>query len=113
MSNRDRVVAAHRDAGALPQLAVGERSGVPVGSFDQTLAALLDRGTIAKGDGGYRLRDGSSDGGVIGQEESRTGTRIYAYCACCGRSHPRPDKANGETHDDVHNREVVAPRTGA
>jgi hypothetical protein len=106
--NRDRVVAALRGAGALAYSELRERSAVPVGSFDRTLAALLDGGTIARADGGYRLDDGEA----VRQGKSRTGTGIYAYCARCGGSHPKPDKASGETVADVHNRDVMASQIG-
>ena len=78
MRNRDRVVAALRDAVALAYSELRERSGVPVGSFDRTLAALVGDGTVLKGDDGYRLAD---DGSTSKPEETRVGSGIFVYCA--------------------------------
>jgi hypothetical protein len=103
--NRDRVVAALRGAGALAYSELRERSGVPVGSFDRTLAALVRDGTVLKGDDGYRL---ASDGSVRAPEETRAGSGILVYCARCKAAHPRPDKGSGETLEDVHRR-AIAP----
>jgi hypothetical protein len=103
--NRDRVVAALRDAGTLAYTELRERSGVPMGSFDRTLTALVRDGTVLKGDDGYRL---AADGSASKTEGTRAGSGILVYCARCNGSHPRPDKQRGETLDDVHNR-AIAP----
>ena len=61
MRNRIRVVAALRDAGALAYSELRERSGVPAGSFDRTLTALVRDGKVLKDSDGYRLDgDGST-----------------------------------------------------
>ena len=80
-------------------------SGVPVGSFDRTLAALVRDGTVLKSSDGYRL---SGDGSASKPEQTRTGSDILVYCARCDGSHPRPNKASGETIEDVHRR-AIAP----
>ena len=105
MRNRDRVVAALRDVGALAYSELRERSGVPVGSFDRTLVALIRDGTALKDSDGYRL---AGDGSAIKPEETRTVSGIFVYCARCDGSHPKPDKASGETLEDVHQR-AIAP----
>ena len=105
MRNKDRVVAALRDAGALAYSELRKRSGVPVGSFDRTLAALVRDGTVLKGGDGYRL---AGDGSAIEPEETRSGSGIRVYCARCNGAHPKPDKGSGETFEDAHRR-AIAP----
>ena len=105
MRNRDRVVAALRDAGTLAYTELRERSGVPMGSFDRTLAALVRDGTVLKGGNGYRL---AGDGSASKTEGSRAGSGIFVYCVRCKGSHPSPDKGSGETFEDVH-RKAIAP----
>ena len=78
---------------------------VPAGSFDRTLAALVRDGTVLKGADGYRL---AGDGSTIKPEEIRAGSRILVYCARCNGAHPKPDKASGETLEDMHRR-AIAP----
>ncbi len=108
MRNRDRVVAALRDAGTLAYSGLRKRSGVPVGSFDRTLTALVRDGTVLKGGDGYRLANGVGDGSAIETEKTRAGSGLLFYCVRCGGSHPKPDKGSGETLEDVHNR-AIAP----
>ena len=105
MRNRDRVVAALRDVGALAYSELRERSGVPVGSFDRTLAALVREGAVLKGSDGYRL---AGDGSAIEPEEARAGSGMFVSCARGEGSHPSPDTARGETFEDVHRR-AIAP----
>jgi hypothetical protein len=76
-----------------------------VGSFDRTLAALVRDGTVFKGGDGYRL---AGDGSASTPQETRVETGIRVYCARCEGSHPSPDKASGETFEDVHLR-AIAP----
>jgi hypothetical protein len=78
---------------------------VPVGSLDRTLAALVRDGTVLKVRDGYRL---AGDGSAIKPEENRIATGIRVYCVRCEGSHPKPDKASGETIEDVHRR-AIAP----
>jgi hypothetical protein len=78
---------------------------VPVGSFDRTLAALVGDGTVLKAADGYRL---AGDGSAGKPEETRAGSGVFVYCARCKGSHPRPDKASGETLEEVHRR-AIAP----
>jgi hypothetical protein len=99
------VVAALRDAGPLAYSELRERSGIPVGSFDRTLAAMVGDGTLRKGGNGYRL---AGDGPASKVEETRTETGIRVYCARCEDSHPSPDKGSGETLEDVHRRAIAS-----
>jgi hypothetical protein len=78
---------------------------VPVGSFDRTLAALVRDGAVLKESDGYRL---AGDGSAIEPEEMRAGSGMRVYCTRCEDSHPSPDKASGETLEDVHRR-AIAP----
>ena len=80
-------------------------SGVPVGSFDRTLAALVRDGTVRKGSDGYRL---AGDGSAIKAEETGAESGIRMYCVRCDGSHPRPDKESGQTFEEVHQR-AIAP----
>jgi hypothetical protein len=80
-------------------------AGVPVGSFDRTLAALIRDGVVLKDSDGYRL---AHDGSAIETEETRPGSGLLFYCARCGGAHPKPNKGSGETFEDVHRR-AVAP----
>ena len=109
MRNRDRVVAALRDDGALAYSELRKHSGVPVGSFDRTLAALVHDGTVLKGSDGYRL---AGDGSALEPEETRAGSGILVYCARCDGAHPRPDKGSGETLEDVHRRAIASQHRG-
>ena len=104
MRNRDRVVATLRDAGPLAYTELQERSGVPAGSFDRTLTALVRDGTVLKGGDGYRL---SGDGSSGEPQETRTGSGILVYCVRCDGAHLRPDKGSGETLEDVHRRAIT------
>jgi hypothetical protein len=103
------VVAALRGARTLAYSELRERSGVPVGSFDRTLAELLDDGQVLKDSDGYRL---AGDGSAIESEETRAESRILVYCARCKGAHPRPDKASGETLEDVHRRAIASQHRG-
>jgi hypothetical protein len=105
MRNRDRVVATLRDAGPLAYTELRERSGVPVGSFDRTLAELLGDGQVLKDSDGYRL---AGDGSAGKPEETRAGSGMFVYCARCGGLHPRPDKGSGETLEDAHRRAIAS-----
>jgi hypothetical protein len=107
MSNRERIIGVLRSSPLTP-LSYSEikaASSVPVGSFDRTLVALVRDGTVLKGSDGYRL---AGDGSPSKPEETRAGGGILVYCARCDGSHPKPDKASGETFEDVHRR-AIAP----
>ena len=108
MGNREKIIRVLRRSPLTP-LSYSDlkaTSGVPVGSFDRTLAALVRDGVVLKGSDGYRR---ASDGSAIESEETRAGTGGFVYCARCDGSHPSPDKASGETFEDVHRR-ATAPR---
>jgi hypothetical protein len=75
------------------------------GLFRPTLVALVGDGTVLKASDGYRL---AGDGSASKSEQTRVGTGIRVYCARCEDSHPSPDKASGETLEDVHRR-AIAP----
>ena len=66
---------------------------------------MVRDGTVLKGSDGYRLAD---DGSVIELEETRAGSGMLVYCARWEGSHRSPDKARGETFEDVHKR-AIAP----
>ena len=74
-------------------------AGVPVGSFDRTLAAMACEGPVLKGGDGYRL---AGDGSAIETEGTRAGSGMLVYCARCEGSHPKPDKGSGKTLEDVY-----------
>ena len=103
----DRVVAALRDVGTLAYSELRERSGVPVGSFDRALTALIRDGTVLKGGDGYRLANGTGDGSTSKLDETRIGSRLLFYCARCGGALPKPDKGSGDTLKDVHRRTIA------
>jgi hypothetical protein len=107
MGNREKIIEVLRRSPLTPlsYSDIKATSGVPVGSFDRTLAALVRDGTVLKGSDGYRL---AVDGSARKPGETRAGSGIRVYCARCEGSHPRPDKARGETFEDVHRR-AIAP----
>jgi hypothetical protein len=107
MGNKEKITAVLRRSPLTP-LAYSELravAGVPVGSFDRTLAALVGDGTVLKGDDGYRL---AGDGSVSNSKKTRAGSGILVYCVRCDGAHPSPDKRRGETFEDVHRR-AIAP----
>ena len=107
MGNKEKITEVLRRSPLTP-LAYSDikaTAGVPVGSFDRTLVALVGDGTVLKGSDGYRLAD---DGSASKSEQTRTGSGTLVYCARCEDSHPSPDKASGETLEDVHRR-AIAP----
>ena len=107
MGNKEKITAVLRRSPLTP-LAYSELravAGVPVGSFDRTLAALVGDGTVLKGDDGYRL---AGDGSASKSEQTRAGSGMRVYCARCEDSHPSPDKGSGETLEDFHRR-AIAP----
>jgi hypothetical protein len=107
MGNKEKIIEVLRRSPLTP-LAYSDikaTAEVPVGSFDRTLAALVGDGTVFKSGDGYRLAD---DGSAIKPRETRVETGIRVYCARCEDSHPAPDKAIGETLEDVHRR-AIAP----
>jgi hypothetical protein len=107
MGNREKVIGVLRRSPLTP-LAYSDikaTAGVPVGSFDRTLAALVRDGTVLKGSDGYRL---AGDGSATKSEQTRAGSGMRVYCVRCEDSHPSPDKASGETLEDVHRR-AIAP----
>jgi hypothetical protein len=82
---------------------------VLVGSFDRTLAALVRDGMVLKDSDGYRL---AGDGSAIKTEGTRAESRIFVYCVRCDGSHPKLDKASGETLEDVHRRARATSQLG-
>jgi hypothetical protein len=107
MGNREKNIDVFRRSPLTPlsYSDIKATAGVPVGSFDRTLAALVADGTVLKGRDGYRL---AGDGSAIKPEENRVATGIRVYCVRCEGSHPKSDKASGETIEDVHRR-AIAP----
>jgi hypothetical protein len=101
MDNREKITEVLRRSPLTPLTYsdIKATAGVPVGSFDRTLAALVRDGTVHRGGNGYRLAD---DGSAIEPEETRAGSGGFVYCARCEGSHPAPDKRRGETFEDVH-----------
>ncbi len=94
MGNREKIVGVLRRSPLTP-LAYSDikaTAGIPVGSFDRTLAALVGDGTVLKGSDGYRL---AGDGSASKVEETRSGSGMFVYCARCDGSHPRPGKQRG------------------
>jgi hypothetical protein len=107
MGNRDKITEVLRRSPPTPLTYsdIKATAEVPAGSFDRTLAALVGDGTVLKASDGYRL---AGDGSASKSEQTRVGTGIRVYCARCEDSHPSPDKASGETLEDVHRR-AIAP----
>jgi hypothetical protein len=110
MDNKAKIIQVLRRSPLTPLTYsdIKATAGVPMGSFDSTLAALVRDGTVLKGRDGYRLANGVGDGSASKSDETRTGTGLLFYCARCGGAHPKPDKGSGETLEDVHRR-AVAP----
>jgi hypothetical protein len=107
MGNKEKIIQELRRSPLTP-LAYSDikaTADVPAGSFDRTLAALVREGTVLKGGDGYRL---AGDGSASRSEQTRAGSGMRVYCARCEDSHPSPDKASGETFEDVHRR-AIAP----
>jgi len=107
MDNRVKIIEVLRRSPLTPLTYSDIRAtaGVPVGTFDRTLAALVRDGAVLKGSDGYRLAD---DGSASKTQESRVETGIRVWCARCEDSHPSPDNRRGETLEDVHRR-AIAP----
>ena len=107
MGNREKITEVLRRSPLTPLTYsdIKATAGVPVGSFDRTLAALVRDGTVLKGSDGYRL---AGDGSAVKSPETRAGSGIRVWCARCGGSHSSPDKRRGETFEDVHRR-AIAP----
>ena len=107
MGNREKIVGVLRRSPLTPlsYSDIKAASGVPVGSLDRTLAALVRDGVVLKGSDGYRL---AGDGSAIEPMETRLGSGMSVYCARCQGSHPKPNKGGGETFEDVHRR-AIAP----
>ena len=107
MSNREKIVQILRRSPLTPLTYsdIKATAGVPVGSFDRTFAAVVRDGTVLKDSDGYQL---AGDGSASKPEETRAGSGTLVYCARCDGSHPSPDKARGETFEDVHRR-AIAP----
>ena len=108
MGNREKIIGVLRRSPLTPLAysAINATADVPAGSFDRTLVVLVRDGTVLKGADGYRL---AGDGSASKSEQTRVGTGIRVYCARCEDSHPSPDKASGETLEDVHRR-ALAPQ---
>jgi hypothetical protein len=104
MDNKEKIVEVLRRS-PLSYSDIKSTADVPVGSFDRTLAALVRDGAVLKASDGYRLARGGS---ASKSEQTRAGSGIRVYCARCEDSHPSPDKASGETLEDVHRR-AIAP----
>ncbi len=94
MDNREKIIGVLRRSPLAPLTYsdIKATAGVPVGSFDRTLAALVGDGRVLKGSDGYRL---AGNGSPIETEQTRTGSGGFVYCARCGGSHPSPDKGSG------------------
>jgi hypothetical protein len=107
MNNREKIIEVLRRSPLTPlsYSDIKAAADVPLGSFDRTLATLVRDGTVLKGSDGYRL---AGDGSARKPEETCLGSGIRVYCARCDGSHPKPDKASGETFEDVHRR-AIAP----
>jgi hypothetical protein len=107
MNNREKIAEVLRRSPLTPLTysEIKKTADVPVGSFDRTLATLVHDGTVLKASDGYRL---AADGSAIKPEQTRAGSGILVYCVRCDSSHPRLDKASGETLEDVHRR-AIAP----
>ncbi len=107
MGNREKITGVLRRSPLTPltYTDIKATADVPVGSFDRTLVALVRDGAVLKGDDGYRL---AGDGSASEPEETRAGSGILVYCVRCDGAHPKPDKASGETLEDVHRR-AIAP----
>jgi len=110
MGNREKIIEVLRRSPLTPLTYsdIKAASGVPVGSFDRTLAALVRDGTVLKDSDGYRLAYGVGDGSASKSDETRMGSGLLFYCVRCDSSHPKPDRGSGETLEDVHRR-AVAP----
>ena len=110
MDNKEKITEVLRRSPLTPlsYSDIKAAANVPLGSFDRTLAALVADGTLTKGDDGYALAKSVGDGSGTQREESRAGSETFAFCARCGGSHPKPDRASGETLEDVHRR-AIAP----
>ena len=94
MDNREKVLEALRTGGEAGYAELRERSGVPVGSFDRELTALVDDGAIGKRDGTYDLDDANGDGsgdakGDVGGFDSAKYRGTWGYCQPCNASHPK------------------------
>jgi len=107
IDNREKIIEVLRRSPLTPlsYSDIKVTAGVPVGSFDRTLSALVRDGTVLKSGDGYRL---AGDGSASKPQETRVETGIRVYCARCGGSHPSLDKGSGETLEDVHRR-AIAP----
>jgi hypothetical protein len=86
--------------------------GVPSGSSDGTLVALVGDGTLEKGDGGYTPTAGVSDVPRIQKKKTLAGSGTFAHCVRCGGSQPRPDKGRGETLEGAHHRAIALQERG-
>src|SRR5918998_4246699 len=80
MGNKEKIIGVLRRSPLTPlsYSDIKATAGVPVGSFDRTLAALVRDGTVLKSGDGYRL---AGDGSAIKPQETRVGTGIRVYCA--------------------------------
>jgi hypothetical protein len=107
MGNREKITEILRRSPLTPlsYSDIKATAGVPVGSFDRTLVALVGDGAVLKASDGYRL---AGDGSASRSEQTRAGSGMRVYCARCEDSHPSPDKTSGETLEDVHRR-AIAP----
>ena len=106
MDNKEKITEVLRRSPLTPLTysEIKATAGVPAGSFDRKLAALVRDGTVLKGRDGYRL---AGDGSASEPEETRAGSGIFVYCVRCDGSHPRPDKGSGETLEGVHRRAIA------
>jgi hypothetical protein len=108
MGNREKITEVLRRSPLTPLTYsdIKAVAGVPIGSFDRTLAVLVADSMVLKGSDGYRL---AGDGSSGEPEETRAESGILVYCARCDGAHPRPNKGRGETLEDVHRR-AIAPQ---
>jgi hypothetical protein len=75
--NEFRIVQTLED-GPATYTELQERSGVPQGSFDRTLRALIDKEIAVKSDGSYHLTTDGSDGPGVGTGPQDARSRLLA-----------------------------------
>jgi hypothetical protein len=113
VDNRGKILEALRSGGAVGYALLRERSGVPEGSYDRTLSALVGDGTITKNDGTYGLADANGDGsgaadGDDGGFDPATYRGFGAYCAACGGNHPKHRNGEWPSFDEACRLGIVA-----
>jgi hypothetical protein len=92
-SNREQIKETLAALGSMPYGPLEEASGVPSGSFGRALRELVQAGEVERVDSSYQLPVNEA---------------LLFYCARCDSAHRKPDRAAGETLEDVHNNELAA-----